>query len=216
MKRVGLFGGTFNPIHFGHLRAAEEARELLLLDRVELVIASLPPHKPSNESLAAVTDRVRMVELAIAGNPGFKLNRSEIERPGRSYSVETIAAYRDANPDNELYFLLGADAFGEIHTWREFPRIFASCNVAVLARPNCQVRRPPVAIEGEFCYDSCGKRYVHSSGYSLTFVSITQLEISASRVREWIANGQSIRYLVPSRVEEYVRQRGLYRGRLTN
>lgn len=216
MKRVGLFGGTFNPIHLGHLRAAEEAREILRLDRVEFVLSRVPPHKPDAWEIAPVEDRRRMVLVAIEGNPAFALNTSEIDRPGRSYSIETIAAYRAVRPDDELFFLVGADAFAEIHTWRKFPRIFASCNVAVLARPGSRANQPPVAIAGEFWYDRSGCRYVHESGYSLLFVAVTQLDISASGIRARIAAGSSARYLVPSGVERHIAERGLYRRRLAN
>jgi len=216
MRRVGLFGGTFNPIHLGHLRAAEEAREILRLDRVEFVLSCVPPHKPEDPELASVEDRQRMVALAIEDNPAFALNTSEIDRPGRSYSIETIAAYRAVWPDDELFFLVGADAFAEIHTWREFPRIFASCNVAVLARPGSHANQPPVAIAREFCYDQANRRYVHESGYSLLFLPVTQLDISASGIRARIAAGGSARYLVSSRVERHITERGLYRRRLAN
>jgi nicotinate-nucleotide adenylyltransferase len=210
--RIGLFGGTFNPVHAAHLRAAEEAREACALDHIEFVLSAIPPHKPG-AAIASVEHRRRMLELAIADNAGFAVNTSEVERPGCSYSIDTILAAQARTPAARFTFVLGADAFAEIESWKRFDEIFAHCDVCVLSRPGSTVERPPIAIENAFCYDSDRRVYAHVSGNALLFVSITPLMISASDIRQRCADGRSIRYLVPREVEDYLRTHGLYAGR---
>jgi len=210
--RVGLFGGTFNPVHVAHLRAAEEVRERCTLDRVEFVVAAVPPHK-TDEGLASTAHRRRMLELALADNPAFAVNTSELERPGRSYSIDTIEAAQASAPAARFTFVLGADAFADIESWKRFDEIFARCDVAVLSRPGVTVERPPIAVENAFCYDPDRRVYVHASGNALAFNPITPLMISASDIRQRCADGRSIRYLVPRVVEEYIAVHGLYVGR---
>jgi nicotinate-nucleotide adenylyltransferase len=209
--QIGLFGGTFNPVHCAHLRAAEEAREACALDRVEFVLAAIPPHKPG-AAIASVAHRRRMLELAIAGNPAFAVNTSEVERAGASYSIDTILEAQSRAPESRFTFLLGGDAFAEIESWRRFDEIFAQCDVCVLSRPGSAVARPPIAIEHAFCYHSDRRVYVHVSGNALRFVSITPLMISASDIRQRCAEGRSIRYLVPREVETYLSEHGVYAG----
>ncbi len=210
--RIGLFGGTFNPVHVAHLRAAEEAREAYGLDRVEFVLSAVPPHKP-DAGVAATAHRLRMLELALAGNPTFLVNRTEVEREGRSYSIDTIRAARAQHPDAAYTFIVGADAFAEIESWKEFASIFELCSVCVLSRPGNVVERPPIAVEKAFCYDPGTRMYVHRSGHSLHFLSITSLMISASDVRRRRAAGLSVRYLVPDAVESYMRDHELFTTR---
>jgi nicotinate-nucleotide adenylyltransferase len=210
--RVGLFGGTFNPVHAAHLRAAEEAREACALDRIEFVLSAIPPHK-TGTAIASVEHRRRMLELAIAGNAAFAVNTSEVERPGLSYSIDTILAAQARTPEARFTFVLGADAFAEIESWKRYDELFAHCDVCVLSRPGSAVERPPIAIENAFCYDPDRRVYAHVSGNALLFVSITPLMISASDIRQHCADGRSIRYLVPREVEDYLRTHGLYAGR---
>ena len=162
MQRIGLFGGTFNPVHLAHLRAAEEAREQHALDRVEFVLSAVPPHKQGT-ALAPVAHRQRMLELALAGHPAFAVNTSELERAGRSYSIDTIRACQAAAPAARFTFILGADAFAEIESWKDFGAIFAHCDVCVLSRPGAQAAEPPIAIADAFCYDSVRRVYAHQS-----------------------------------------------------
>jgi len=210
--RIGLFGGTFNPVHAAHLRAAEEVRERCSLDRVEFVVSAVPPHKNAS-GVAPAEHRRHMLELALEDNPAFVVNTSELERAGRSYSIDTILAAQARTPAAHFTFVLGADAFAEIESWKRFDEIFARCDVAVLSRPGVTIERPPIAVEKAFCYDSDRRVYVHASGNALTFVPITPLMISASDIRQRCADGRSIRYLVPRAVEEYIAAHGLYVGR---
>ncbi len=132
---IGILGGTFNPIHFGHLRAAEELREQLGLDQVRLIPSAIPPHKEA-PNMAPAPDRLRMVELALMDAPGCAASNIEINRPGPSYSVETLRTLRaELGPDYRLVFLIGFDAFREFASWKEYAAIFALCDVAVMTRP---------------------------------------------------------------------------------
>lgn len=209
--RVGLYGGTFDPVHTGHLRAAEEVAEACGLDRVEFVLAATPPHKPAG-AVGPVEHRRRMLELALDGNPRFAVNWCELDRPGRSYSVDTIRATQAADPDAHLTFILGSDAFAEIETWKDYATLFGLADVCVMARPGSPVARPPIAVENAFCYDPLRGVYAHRSGRDLRFLPITALMISASDIRRRRALGASIRYLVPDAVRTYVETHQLYRG----
>lgn len=212
MQRIGLFGGTFNPVHLAHLRAAEEVRESRALDRIEFVLSAVPPHK-HGAALASVADRRRILELALARHPAFAVNASEIERAGRSYAIDTIRACQATAPDARFTFIVGADAFAEIESWKDFGAIFACCDVCVLSRPGAHAAGPPIAIADAFCYDSERRVYAHQSGFTLAFLPITALMISASDIRERCASGRSIRYLVSPAVEAYIHEHGLYAGR---
>jgi len=212
MRHIGLFGGTFDPVHLAHLRTAEEVREARALDRLEFVLSAIPPHKDA-DALESVEHRRRMLELALADHPHFALNPIEIERPGRSYSIDTIRACRAADPQARFTFILGADAFAEIESWKDFPEIFAACDVCVISRPGAVAMQPPIAVQNVFCYDSDRRVYAHVSGTSLVFLAVTALMISASDIRRRCALGLSIRYLVPATVDAYIGEHRLYRGR---
>ena len=211
--RVGILGGSFDPIHLGHLRSAEEVREALALERVYFLPANQPPHKPERR-LAAGADRLAMVERAIADHPAFRLCALEIERGGTSYSVDTLEAFADIEPGADLHFVVGIDAFREIQTWKEVARLFELSSFVVTDRPPDVVERSiehlPVAAREAFCYDPDTLSYRHRSGTRLRFLPITGIDISATAVRERVRRGQSIRYLVPPEVERYIRERKLY------
>ena len=212
---VGIFGGTFNPIHLGHLRAAEEVREAEALDEMRFVPAALPPHKEA-AALVSATHRLRMVERAIAGVPGFRASPIELERAGASYSVDTLRAVRsEVGPAVRLLFMLGRDAFRDFHTWREPEAIFALCDVVVVTRPPSTdpltTEEIPVAAREAFCYDSTSELLRHGSGHVLKLQRTTALDISAATIRARLATRRSIRFLVPPAVEAYIAGHGLYR-----
>src|SRR5262249_27724034 len=132
---IGIFGGSFNPVHLGHLRAAEEIREAEQLDEVRLVPAALPPHQDPR-TLVAASHRLRMAELAIAGAPEFRVSMLELDRPGPSFSIDTLRAVRaEVGPATRLVLALGYDAFRDFPTWKEHTAIFALCDVVVVTRP---------------------------------------------------------------------------------
>lgn len=213
---VGVFGGSFNPIHIGHLRAAEEVREALHLDQVLFVPAALPPHKAPHH-LAPPEHRLAMVALAIRGNPHFRVSDIELRRKGRSYSVDTVRELRQRFPQWHLRFILGSDAFAEIHTWKDFEQLFELCDFVVVSRPGTPVSRLrsllPVATRQSFWYAADRLGLVHRSGHTVLFQQITGFDISASGIRHALHRGRSIRYLVPPAVERYITQHGLYQRR---
>lgn len=216
MPGIGIFGGTFNPIHLGHLRAAEEFREACALDEVRLIPSALPPHKTSDD-LAPAADRLRMVELAVEGTAGFRPWAIELERPGPSYSVDTLRALRGVVPPaTRIVFAVGRDAFADFHTWKEHEAIFGLCDVAVLTRPPWPERLVqsdfPVVSQKSFCYDSTSDAFRHVSGHSVSFERITALDISATDIRLRVRTRRSIRFLVPPAVESYIAAHGLYRS----
>ncbi len=211
---IGILGGTFNPIHLGHLRAAEEVREVERLDEMWLVPAALPPHKEA-AGLVTPAHRLQMVELAVAGVPGFRASGIELERGGASYSIDTLRAIRaEVGADVRLVFVLGYDAFSEFHTWKEHATIFGLCDVVVVTRPPWPERlapeQIPVASREAFCYDSISESFRHRSGHVLSLQRITALDIAAATIRARLAAGRSVRFLVPPVVEAYIAEHGLY------
>ena len=213
--KIGLFGGTFDPVHWGHLRSAEEVREAFSLDRVVFIPAANPPHRQRNPATPAV-HRAAMARLAIVKNPRFALSTVELTRPGKSYSIDTIRYFKErGGPRDSLYWILGLDAFREIGSWKNFQEIFPLCHLVVTSRPDCEepmsLRGMPVAVRKLFCYDFHKQMYRHASGTTLSFIKITGLAISASDIRNRLQKGKSVRYLVPLEVESYIRQRRLYR-----
>ncbi len=214
--RIGLFGGTFDPIHWGHLRSAEEVCETFGLDRVLFIPASIPPHKRGQTATPA-RDRLQLVRLAVAKNPRFGVSTVEISRPGVSYTLDTLRHFASKKRKGDsLFFIIGLDAFREIGTWKDFAEIFRLCNFIVTSRPGNKERDPlrgtGVAVKRLFCYDFRCKSYRHRSGTRIFFIELTDIAISASEVRGLVSKGKSIRYLVPPAVEKYIKQRGLYRA----
>jgi nicotinate-nucleotide adenylyltransferase len=210
-KRVGLFGGTFNPIHLGHLRGAEEIREAFSLQEVIFIPAALPPHKVTDKIIEA-HHRLEMVKLAVQKNPSFSTSDVELKRSGKSYSIDTIRYFRERHP-NSLFFILGRDAFVEIETWKEFQNIFSLCNLIVMTRPGFQKASSslPAALIPDFRYDQGAGAWIHSSGYMIFFKEINFLDISSTKIRELIEKGESVKYLVTPEVEAYIRGHRLYK-----
>jgi len=214
-RRVGILGGTFNPIHLGHLRSAEEVREVQRLDRVLFIPSASPPHK-RHEGLAPAQHRLAMVRRAVIGNPFFRVSTIEIERSGRSYSVDTLRALRARMPAAAFSFIMGTDAFREIETWKDYQSIFALCDLVVTSRPpraeTALIDLLPVAVRDQFCY--LDGELTHRTGNRIVFQRISGLDISASAIRDHRAAGLSIRYLVPPVVERYITRHGLYGRRV--
>jgi nicotinate-nucleotide adenylyltransferase len=217
--RIGLLGGTFNPIHLAHLRSAEEVCEAQQLDRILFIPSATPPHKRSN-GLAPALHRLAMVRLAIRGNPRFRVSTIEIDRRGRSYSVDTLRALHAQLPRARFFFILGMDAFREIHTWKEYASLFGLCNVVVTSRPAYDtaplLRSLPIAVRGDFCYRRGHERLEHRTGNQIIFQRISDLDISASAIRHRLQSGLSIRYLVPTPIERYILRYRLYARRVTS
>ncbi len=211
--RIGLFGGSFNPIHFGHLRAAEEVREALALDLVYFIPAGLPPHKPDGR-LAPPDHRLHMVQLATKGNRHFMVSDVEIRRGGRSFTIDTVSNFHEtARGRPEFFLLLGMDQFAELETWKECDELARSCNIVVHTREQAGAAVPAevsLAALKRFGYVKKDAHYVHPGGYTLSFVATTLLPISATLIREKLARRQSVRYLLPADVADYIVRHGLY------
>jgi nicotinate-nucleotide adenylyltransferase len=199
--KVGVLGGTFDPIHHGHLVAAEEVRWKLSLDRVLFVPAGQPPHK-LGQTVSPVSDRVAMVALAIAGNAGFALSRVDVDRPGPSYSVDMLAALQgQLGPGAELFFIIGLDSLADLLTWHEPSRLVQHFRIVAVTRP------------GYDWYDLASlEPAIPQARERITIVSVPALDIAASDLRRRFAEGRPIRYQVPEGVEEYIRARRLYAG----
>ena len=212
--RIGLFGGTFNPIHFGHLRAAEEIQEFFQLKKIIFVPARIPPHK-AEKTIVAPEHRLTMVKLAIQGNPFFETSDFEIQRNSKSYSIITIEYFKKIlGLTASLFFLIGIDAFLEINTWKDFARLFSLTNFIIMSRLGYpqKVSAKLLSVDGDknFFYNSEGNYFVHSSGHKLFFQKITLLDFSSRGIRSRIKGKRSIRYLVPPNVENYIKKHGLY------
>lgn len=215
-ERLGIFGGTFNPVHLAHLRLAEEARERCGLDRVLFLPAAEPPHKALTGLTPSFAERCAMVALAIADHPAFALSELEAQHPGKNYSVLTLERLRLLHPGSEFYFLIGMDSFRDLSSWWEYRRLFGLTHLVVTRRPGVgddDLRALlPVAIRSEFCYDSTAKMLVHASGMRIIPLEETYLDISSTGIRNLLAGGRSVRYLIPAPVADYIEQHGLYRG----
>ncbi len=214
MVKIGLFGGTFNPIHWGHLRSAEEIREIFELRYIIFIPASIPPHK-TEEGIIPFDHRLEMVKLAIKENPYFSVSDVERKRPGKSYSVETIDHFKKEYKKMSPFFILGMDAFQEIASWKDYQRLFSLCNLVVINRPGHQKKLPseilPLEIAKDFCYDTKGNRFLHPSQCAIYFQEVSLLDISSRVIRKRIKENKSIKYLLPEEVEGYIRLNRLYK-----
>lgn len=217
LQPIGLLGGTFDPIHLGHLRLAEELGEALGLDEVRLLPTGTPPHRTPPSASAA--DRLAMVRLAIAGNPRLRLDEHEIHKTAPCYMVDTLSELRaELGSERPLTLFLGADAFLGLATWHQWPRLFDLAHLAVAQRPGVthagwQAAMPEALARAlaERRTETAGD--LHSTPAGRIFVhAITQLDIAASRIRASIQAYSSVRYLVPDRVLDYIERHRLYRN----
>lgn len=212
---LGVFGGTFDPIHFGHLRLAQEAIEHLGLQAVRWIPAGQPPHRAAPRVTAS--HRLDMVRLATAGNPAFSVDAAEVEAAQPSYTVLTLERLRrELGPDQPLVLLVGADAFAGLPTWHRWTELFDLAHLAVSHRPGFPVAA--VSLPGELAERYATHRVPDADGLKarpaggiVTF-AMTQLAISATQIRQLLANGRSPRYLLPASVLDYIDLHQLYRN----
>ena len=197
--RLGLFGGTFDPIPLGHLILAESCREACALDRVWFVVAGAPPHKLGERT--PVADRLEMVRIAIAGHPAFAVSEIEAKRPGPHYSVETLTTIQRERPEDELFFLIGADSLADLPSWRQPDEIARLATIVVVNRPGGDGPPRPVALPD-----------LGPGTKPLRSVSIPPIGIASSDLRRRVAEGRSIRYQVPRGVEACIEAQGLYKS----
>jgi nicotinate-nucleotide adenylyltransferase len=211
---LGLFGGTFNPIHYGHLRSAEEVCEALALSRLWFIPAGHPPHKATPE-ITPFEVRLQMTRLAVGDHPVMSVSDLEGRRPGRSYSIETLRQIRrEVEPAWELYFILGLDAMLEIATWKDYQDLFTLSHFVVLDRPGYDRKRLGEVlireVHPQFRPLQAGHGFQHPSGHRVIFQETTLMDISGTAIRNLVRQGRSIRYLLPEAVREYIIRYKLY------
>jgi len=223
-RQVGIYGGTFNPIHVGHLRAAEEVAEALDLERVLFVPSALPPHKTEDprDAIASAAQRLAWVRLAVEDNPRFAADPIEVERGGASYLVDTLRALREREADPaggfaDLVFLVGCDAFAEMGSWREPRELFRLASYAVTTRPPVRAGRLgdwlPDVVKEDVAIASDGRSGRHRSAPTwLRLVEIAGVDVSSSDVRCRLREGRTVRYLLPEAVRRAVLASGAYGG----
>lgn len=191
--RIVVMGGTFNPPHIAHLICAEEVFDLLKFDRVLFIPSARPPHKNNNEILDA-HHRYTMTVLATKDNPHFEVSRIELDRPGRSYTIETVKELKSQyGNDTEIHWIVGADSMLEMPSWKSINELLEICSFVGINRPGYDINQSDERIL---------KR--------VTMVNVTNIDISSSEIRRRIKQGLSIKYLVPSEVEDYIYKNGLY------
>lgn len=200
--RIGVFGGTFDPVHVGHLIMAEQCREQVHLDEVWFVPSARPPHK-SAQALSPFDKRVDMLQLAIAGHPVFRVNELEKDRPGPSYTADTLAELNRAHPNADLHLIIGSDCLPDLPTWHEPLRIVAQATLVVTARPGWPVWSPEQL--------HAAMRLPAAEMLRMRVVEVPLIDIASRDLRGRVAGGRSIRYFVPHAVAAYIADKGLYR-----
>ena len=197
--KLGIFGGTFDPVHYGHLVLADTCRLQLSLDQVRLVPAGAPPHKTD----MAITDahtRADMLKLAVSGYPEFVVDRREIRRTGKSFTVSTLTDFRNEFPDAELFFLMGADSLRDIPTWKEPERIAQLATIVAVNRPGLPELTQPQVV----------KWIGEDLANVVETVTMSGTDVSATDLRSRVRNGAGLRFLVPRAVEAYIDQHRVY------
>jgi len=217
IMRIGIFGGTFDPIHRGHLQAAAAVRSRFKLDRVLFVPSNTPPHK-RRPGMAPAADRLAMVESAVRGRRGFEASAVEVGSSRTSYSIYTLAKIRKMFPGARLFFVLGADAFLEIKTWREWRRVLDQCVFIVMTRPGSSLRAARKVLEPEYRGRMTAVRKATDvnaqirAGRTILFFRIDALKVSSTEIRRGVGEGRSIGGLVPAGVAARIRSGKLYQG----
>ena len=216
--RIGILGGTFNPIHYGHLRSAEEVRKALMLDEIKFVPSALPPHKPQDE-VASAADRLEMVRIALEDYPAYVCDPVEVERGGPSYTLDTLRELARKIPDaGNMFFIIGADAFLALSTWHKPKEVLDAVNFAVTLRGNQNtsgyleaLQRVIREIQPGYCVDeSMRKAEFAEKKRFIKFVPITEVDISATQIRKCIEESCPIKHLLPPEVELFIIRRQLY------
>ena len=215
-QRLGLLGGTFNPIHLGHVQAARIVKDRCRLDRVLFIPSFIPPHK-EDQDVASAEHRFNMVRLAVAGEPDFEASAIEIEARGTSYSIHTLDRIKDRYPEAEVFFILGIDAFVEIATWKDHEKVLDRCSFIVISRPGHRLDEARKVLGGRLedriSYlneDEKPGDSPLSAGPAILLLQIDALDIASSDIRRRLHRGSSIAGLAADPVREYIKENGLY------
>jgi nicotinate-nucleotide adenylyltransferase len=213
VQTIGLLGGTFNPIHFGHLRMAQELAESLSLDEVQFIPSANPPHKPPPQ--VSAENRAAMVKLAIADNPKFQFDGRELLRTSASYTLDTLEDLRkELGNDTSLVLIMGSDAFTKFNTWHRWQEIIGLCHIALVQRPVSSIKEPLSNDLQTFLHNHYTEHVqdLHEVSAGLvTMQAITPLEISSTAIRNALQNKHSARYLMADSVLEYISANQLYK-----
>lgn len=200
-KKIGIMGGTFDPIHMGHLILGEQSFEQLHLDKVLFMPSGNPPHKRNRAGRASDGQRVDMVRLAIEDNPHFELSLAEMHETGYTYTYRTLEELKEQNPDTDYYFIIGADSLFTFDEWKEPARICRACTLVVAVRDhassdelNQEIKRLSAEYEGRF-----------------TLLDTMNIDVSSHQIRSWVSEGKSLKYYVPDPVISYMKENGIYR-----
>ncbi len=220
MKGIGLFGGTFNPLHNGHLKVAEDVRAQFQMEKIYFIPSALPPHK-KRDNLADAGDRYQMIEFAISGYPKFDISDVEIQRKGLSYSIDTVRYFKKKFPSATCYLIVGMDAFLEVDTWKSYGTFFDLIPIIVMTRPAesaVSTLNPAEELESyiqahvdqHYEFSPPTSCFVHPERQPVFLCHVTPMDISSTRIRNLIKQGKSITTMVPASVEKYIYKKGLY------
>jgi nicotinate-nucleotide adenylyltransferase len=214
-KKIGLFGGTFDPIHCGHVKAAESVHNIFFFDRILFIPSYIPPHKESAD-VASAEHRLKMVELALSSFDRFFPSSIEIEARGTSYSIVTLNRIKEMFRQAEIFFLLGIDAFLEIDTWKDYEDVLEQCSFIVMSRPGFSLDEAKDILAEKYnqrmveVHGPIEKENTELFVHKIYLVPINTLDVSSSEVRERVGQRQSIKDMVPENVEDYIKERHLY------
>jgi nicotinate-nucleotide adenylyltransferase len=213
-RRIGLLGGTFDPIHMGHLELAEAAQAALRLTCVLVIPANVPPHRP--KPMTSSFHRFAMVALAVAGRPGWRASDVELRHEAPSYTVTTLRRFQERGyQPTELFFLIGADAFKDLPSWRDYPQILERANFAVVSRPGCSVRELPARLPAlaPRMFEATAALEAPTDRPSIFLIDRATPDVSSTAIRGRLAQGETITGMVDSRVQQHIEQHGLYGSR---
>lgn len=217
MKRIGILGGTFNPVHNGHLAIARDLRERLQLQKILFIPSNLPPHK-SGEAVPSAAQRYEMVRLAVSGEPSFELSDMEIKRGGRSYTIDTVKALHASDREAEFFFITGLDAFLEIKSWFKWQELLSLCAFVVISRPGyhfsdlkkLDFMSSAAASLEKMDKGGVAETIVQTGAFSVYLESIPLHDVSATEIRAMIQKGSSVKKILPEAVETYIIKNKIY------
>jgi nicotinate-nucleotide adenylyltransferase len=210
-KKVGILGGTFDPVHIGHLRSALEVAEFMQLDELRLIPAARPPHRSTPQVGAA--ERLALVELAVAGEPLLRVDDRELKRERPSYSIDTLESLRsELDADDQLFLLLGWDAFCGLPGWHRWDELLQHCHILVLQRPDADSEAPEALRNLLAARSISDPLTLEGPAGQISFIWQTPLAVSATQIRALLASGKSVRFLLPDAVLAYIHAHGLYRA----